>query len=347
MKGIGIVFAGGGGKGAYEIGVWKYLHEVGLDQYVRAVSGTSVGALNAALFVGGSYENAENLWLNINHEKILTPKKITAEDIKRWLVNNGFIIAPITMGAGKIISGAIFGASKFAQMLFSKMQGNHLFSREGIIQMISDGLDFHKLRTSEIPCFVTCLRCPGFLIERFNLMDYSDDDITTLLLASSAIPVIFPLEEFQGYKYCDGGLDLVGDNVPIAPIYDLGLENIIVIHLNQEALVDKEKYMGAKIIEIVPHEDLGNAISGTLDFSPEGARIRLNMGYEDAKHIIEPMINMITMTAVNQNMLKFSRQNEIEFQKKRQVLLDKENGIKKQMAYDGLDLVLQKLNEEQ
>ena len=48
MKGIGLVFAAGGGKGSYEIGVWKYLHEIGLDQYVRAVSGTSVEALNAS-----------------------------------------------------------------------------------------------------------------------------------------------------------------------------------------------------------------------------------------------------------------------------------------------------------
>lgn len=81
MKGIGIVFAGGGGKGAYEIGVWKYLHELGLEQYVRVVSGTSVGALNAALFVGSSYETAENLWLNVEPQKILTPKKISTKEI--------------------------------------------------------------------------------------------------------------------------------------------------------------------------------------------------------------------------------------------------------------------------
>ena len=82
MKGIGLVFAGGGGKGAYEIGVWKYLHEIGLDQYIRVVSGTSVGALNAALVVGSSYEVAEKLWMNIREDKILTPKEITAEDNK-------------------------------------------------------------------------------------------------------------------------------------------------------------------------------------------------------------------------------------------------------------------------
>ena len=32
MDGIGLVFSGGGGKGAYQIGVWKYLREQGLDK---------------------------------------------------------------------------------------------------------------------------------------------------------------------------------------------------------------------------------------------------------------------------------------------------------------------------
>lgn len=77
MKGIGLVFAGGGGKGAYQIGTWKYLHQQGMDRYVKAVSGSSVGALNAALFVGGSYEQAESIWENIRPEQILTPKTVS------------------------------------------------------------------------------------------------------------------------------------------------------------------------------------------------------------------------------------------------------------------------------
>lgn len=47
---LGLVFAGGGGKGAYQIGVWKALIEKGLDKYVTCISGTSIGGLNSALF---------------------------------------------------------------------------------------------------------------------------------------------------------------------------------------------------------------------------------------------------------------------------------------------------------
>ena len=54
MSKTGIVFSGGGGKGAYAIGVWKALREFGMDQNIQAVAGTSVGSLNGALFSGRS-----------------------------------------------------------------------------------------------------------------------------------------------------------------------------------------------------------------------------------------------------------------------------------------------------
>lgn len=347
MKGFGLVFAGGGGKGAYEVGVWKYLHEIGLDQYVRCVSGTSVGALNAALFVGSSYELAEELWLNITEDKILTPKKITVEEIMQWLTSHGFHFAgPLTMGMSKIASGTIWGVEKVAQMMLTKMKGDHMFSRDGMIDMISDGLNFIMLQTSDIPCYVTCVKCSGLEVERFKLNDYSDTDIRTLLLATSAIPVIFQNEKFHGSSYCDGGIPVVGDNVPIAPVYDTGVENIIVIHLNRDTVIDKSKFTNAKIIEIMPKDDLGNAINGTLDFSPEGASYRMKLGYEDAKRIMQPMVDIIVMAIDGQRMLKVARQKNMEFENKRQDLLNIDFELKEKMTSDGFDKVYAELTKE-
>ena len=47
---IGLVLSEGGGKGAYELGVWKALTELELDKYIEVFSGTSIGAFNAVLF---------------------------------------------------------------------------------------------------------------------------------------------------------------------------------------------------------------------------------------------------------------------------------------------------------
>ena len=37
---IGLVLSGGGGKGAYELGVWKALKELNLNKYISVFSGT-------------------------------------------------------------------------------------------------------------------------------------------------------------------------------------------------------------------------------------------------------------------------------------------------------------------
>ena len=74
-KRIGLVLAGGGGKGAYHIGVWKALKEFGIEQSIGAVAGTSVGALNAALFAQGDYKIAESVWKNIKPVKYFQLKQ--------------------------------------------------------------------------------------------------------------------------------------------------------------------------------------------------------------------------------------------------------------------------------
>ena len=50
---IGLVFSGGGTCGAYQIGFWRAFRESGMEKNVSAVSGSSVGSLNALLFAGG------------------------------------------------------------------------------------------------------------------------------------------------------------------------------------------------------------------------------------------------------------------------------------------------------
>ena len=68
---LGLVLAGGGGKGGYEIGVWKYLQEIGLYDKITVISGTSVGGLNAALMATVSYDVAEKIWTEEIDDKIL------------------------------------------------------------------------------------------------------------------------------------------------------------------------------------------------------------------------------------------------------------------------------------
>ena len=59
-KEYGLVFDGGGARGAYQIGAWEALVEAGVK--INAVAGTSVGALNGALVCMGDVDKAEDIW---------------------------------------------------------------------------------------------------------------------------------------------------------------------------------------------------------------------------------------------------------------------------------------------
>ncbi len=62
---VGIVFSGGFAKGAYEVGFCKALMEHIDINNVRAVSGASIGALNAYAFINNKYDYLVDVWRNL------------------------------------------------------------------------------------------------------------------------------------------------------------------------------------------------------------------------------------------------------------------------------------------
>ena len=48
-KEYGLVLSGGGTRGAFQVGVWKALTELGIK--IKAIAGASIGSLNGALIL--------------------------------------------------------------------------------------------------------------------------------------------------------------------------------------------------------------------------------------------------------------------------------------------------------
>ncbi len=71
-----LVLGGGGSRGAYEVGVWQGLRELGIQ--IDLVTGTSVGAINGAIVAQNTFELAESLWKEIDTSMIFDtdPKEI-------------------------------------------------------------------------------------------------------------------------------------------------------------------------------------------------------------------------------------------------------------------------------
>lgn len=79
------MLAGGGGKGAYQIGVLKALVETNLIDKIQVIAGTSVGALNAILYAHKNLALSEYIWLSRVEDKILyKDKRKLEQDWYHW-----------------------------------------------------------------------------------------------------------------------------------------------------------------------------------------------------------------------------------------------------------------------
>ena len=278
--GYGLVLGGGGGRGSYEIGVWKALEEYKDVIDIKAVSGSSVGALNAALYACGDLDKATQMWYDITNDRILSNKDIDEDNRNKWFES---IKEKLTTIDNPVIQSAIecIGLDAVAKGMKIK---DGFFSREGLMDILENSPVLTGVSNSRMSCYATCLNVEGKPTpERFQLAGMEPSEIERILLASSAIPVIFPMETIDQTKYYDGGFFLGGDNVPIQPLYDEGYRKFVVVHLDARRT---DRYDDAEMIHIYPSVPLGGAIDGMLDFSPEGVEKRIAQGYNDARAVL-------------------------------------------------------------
>jgi len=305
MEKIGLVLAGGGSKGSYQIGVWRALEELGVMKNIKGYSGTSIGALNAGLFVQGDLEAAEEMWRQVNKEQMMnlkinerdkTPLNIRFKDIRnRVNLSDIKIMERIRHFQeeldqegislfDKLKDIPVFGPhqelSRFAERI-KNLNINGAYSREGLKKVMYNTADFDLIRKSDIPWYAGCLEIPTFEMNYIKMNGLSVVDLEKALLATSAIPLVYDPVELKGKRFVDGGAGRTGDNVPVKPLYEEGFKKIVVVHLKATSYIDESLYPNAKFVQIIPGKDIGNMISGTLDFTQEGIRRRMEAGYSD------------------------------------------------------------------
>lgn len=267
---IGLVLPGGGGKGAYQVGVIKALEELGVRKYIKYVAGTSIGALNTLLFVQGDIEIAEEVWKNISTEKILPIDNLD-------LMKRGIML---TLGAKNLNFVKKYIPSAL-------QQGN--ISRDGLLEIADKYLNIDIIQNSDIVSYATCTDIESLNAKYFKYNDYDEELVRKIILATSALPAIYEPEEIAGRYYIDGGLV---DNIPVQPLYGEGCDLIIVAHLGRECMINKGDYPNTKIIEIFPSYMEEGVLKGTLNFSQETLKSRIRRGYDDTISSLEPIMQL-------------------------------------------------------
>ena len=250
----GLVFDGGGARGAYQIGAWKALREAGVK--LNAVAGTSVGALNGALVCMGDEEKAEDIWSKMTFSNVMD---VDDEWMERFFRKETTIREFLNEGWSRLKDGGI--------------------DITPLKKLIHEVIDEEKIRKSSIEfCLLT------FSVSDFKELDLSVEDIPEGMLEefllASAYLIGFKNERLHGKKYIDGG---VINNVPLSSLVKRGYENIIEVRIYGPGREPRVKMPDTGVkYEIGPRVKLGSII----EFSGKRSRQNMKIGYYDAKRML-------------------------------------------------------------
>ena len=277
---IGLVLAGGGAKGAYEVGVYKALRELELVDNIKVISGTSIGAINGLFFSMDNPKVIGSSWRNLSYSRFILNQESTKERKLDLLIDK--------------IKSINSDSSIFDQVSLNDIG---LLSQSGIKDFIEEYIDMDVIRNSDKELYACAYNVDKERPEYFRLTDCTEEEIKDRVLASSAIPHMFKPIIIDGMRYSDGGIHspLYSknniDNVPIEPLRNYECDIIIVVYLSYKNKVNKEGFEGTKIIEIYPSASLEviNGI-GSLNLRKNTIEGNIELGYRDAMVEIAPLI---------------------------------------------------------
>lgn len=204
----GLVLGGGGAKGAYQIGVWHALEELGVEY--QMISGTSVGALNGSLILQGDLKVAEEMWQTITTDKILSVSEQVRKD--EYTVNQ--LLQDWQELTKLAIQSKGVSTKPLQELIQRLMIPEVIFSKD---------IDFYVVTTET----------PSMEEKVVALNEMTEAEFPLWLLASSSFyPAMEPCL-INGTYYIDGGYR---NNIPKDVLVDRGATEIIVVDVSGPGL---------------------------------------------------------------------------------------------------------------
>ena len=239
-KKIGLVLSGGGARAAYQVGVLKAICRLmpsDSKNPFQVISGTSAGAINAVALASyaGHYKlgirSLENIWKNFSSDQVYRTdvKGVLGSSIK-FLLNTFF-----GYKAGDPVS--LLDNAPLKVLLKKVVQYEN-------IQKAIDNKDLHAISVTasgyasgeSVSFFQAHNSIKNWQrLRRIGLRSRINVDH---LLASSAIPSVFPAIQINREFFGDGAIRQLA---PISPALHLGAEKVLVIGVSGEAHKRKQR----------------------------------------------------------------------------------------------------------
>lgn len=250
---VAVVLAGGGARGAYEVGALRYIVEevsrqLGREVPLQILCGTSVGAINACFLAAvADGPRTRVRWL--------------ADRWRALEIEHILRLDPIELVA---LGRELIGARP--KPVFGKVPRGGILNPAGLVKVLADAIPFERidghirsgrlLAASVSTTHVSSGRTVVFVQHHDDLtprwgshptMDRRHCELRLdHALASAAIPFVFPAVRINGELYCDGGLR---QNIPLSPARRLGADHLIVInphHVGPSALDEELSVQSAR-----------------------------------------------------------------------------------------------------
>ena len=270
---LGLVLEGGGAKGAYHIGAYKALTELGFD--FDGVAGTSIGALNGAMIVQGDFARARDLWRELEPGELFQVDSEKLEEI----FNMEFDRDNISYILGK--------AKEFIK--------NRGIEVQGIKKVIAENVDEDKIRRSELDFGMVTFSLSDMEPLELLVEDIPEGKLAEYILASCYLPA-FKMERVDDKYFLDGGFY---DNLPINLLLRKKYDRIIAVRTFSRGRIRPVTDSGVEVEYIEPSEDLGRV----LQFDHERIMHNIELGYYDTykyyhnllgdKYYLRPKIEML------------------------------------------------------
>lgn len=252
----GLVLAGGGVKGAYQVGAYFAFKKCNIK--IDGVVGTSIGSFNAAMIVQNKENELYEFWKNVDVGELLDFNTKYTES-----VNN---------------------KDKFKELIYGIEQMTLIVKNKGISNsnlknILNEMIDEEKIRNSYMDYGLVTVSVndlkPLYLFKE----DMKKGKIPEYILASCNLPLFKTEKLIDNKYYIDGGFY---DNNPINMLLKKGYDKIYSIEIQGIGFKQKIKDE-SKLIRITPSRHLGS----TLNVNKKKINENIKLGYYDTLKVLK------------------------------------------------------------
>jgi NTE family protein len=235
-----LVLSGGGARGAYEAGIIRYILEVlpedlGFTPNFEVICGTSVGAINSAWLAATINDpefSAQKLWYLWRTLRFADVVKVSYADVLRMTRT---FFKQLPAGAEPLLrdpdgrSGGVLNTTFFDQLIRDEIPFDNIARNieRGLLEGVT--VSATDMVTSRTTVFVQRKGdgLPPWTRDPRRIAVAGPINANKVL-ASAAIPLLFPPIRIGHHWFCDGGLR---QNTPLSPALRLDAEKVLVIAL--------------------------------------------------------------------------------------------------------------------